>query len=84
MGGEGAAGPVPGSVSTTTLSNWRRGSLRLGVAKDQRRDGSLGDIDKADRNKVAGAVKEAEEDAHDEVWATYRFVVFNESCGAGE
>lgn len=42
------------------------------------RDGSLGDIDKADRNEVAGEVKEAEEDARDEVWASYRFVVFKD------
>jgi hypothetical protein len=42
------------------------------------RDGSLGDIDKADRNEVAGEVKGAEEDARDEVWASYRFVVFKD------
>lgn len=42
------------------------------------RDGSLGEIDKADRNEVAGEMKGAEEDARDEVWASYRFVVFKD------
>jgi Protein of unknown function (DUF499) len=48
---------------------WKR------VAKEVA-DGTLGaDYDKADRADIAAKVETAEEDAKDEVWASYRFVV---------
>ncbi len=48
---------------------WRR------VDRDLR-DGILGsEIEKAERQEVAAQVKAAEEDARDEVWASYRFLV---------
>src|SRR5437868_536412 len=41
---------------------------------------SLGaDYDKADRAEIAAKVESAEEDAKDEVWASYRFVVIADS-----
>jgi hypothetical protein len=43
------------------------------------REGALGDIDKADRQDVAGELKSAEQDARDEVWASYRFVVLKDT-----
>ena len=43
-------------------------------------DGTLGgDFDKADRAELMTKVKEAEDTARDEVWASYRFVVLAES-----
>jgi hypothetical protein len=43
-------------------------------------DGTLGaDYDKADRAEIAAKVVSAEEDAKDEVWASYRFVVIADS-----
>jgi hypothetical protein len=48
---------------------WKR------VAKEVA-DGTLGaDYDKADRAEIAAKVQTAEEEAQDEVWASYRFVV---------
>jgi hypothetical protein len=48
---------------------WRR------VQKDVR-DGVLGaDYEKADHQEIQAKVTDAEEDARDEVWASYRFVV---------
>lgn len=43
-------------------------------------EGTLGaDYDKADRAEIAAKVESAEEDAKDEVWASYRFVVIADS-----
>jgi hypothetical protein len=43
-------------------------------------DGTLGaDYDKADRAEIAAKVQSAEEDAKDEVWASYRYVVIADS-----
>ena len=52
---------------------WKR------VAKEVA-DGTLGsDFDKADRAEIAAKVQAAEEEAQDEVWASYRFVVLADS-----
>jgi hypothetical protein len=49
---------------------WKR------VAKDVS-DGTLGaDYDRADRTEIDGRVRTAQEESEDEVWASYRFVVF--------
>src|SRR5262245_56758944 len=55
------------------LLAWRR------VQKDVR-DGVLGaDFERADHQEIQAKVAEAEEDAKDEVWAGYRFVVLADS-----
>jgi hypothetical protein len=55
------------------LLAWRR------VQKDVR-DGLLGaDFERADHQEIQAKVMEAEEDAKDEVWAGYRFVVLADS-----
>jgi hypothetical protein len=55
------------------LLAWRR------VQKDVR-DGLLGaDFERADHQEIQAKVAEAEEDAKDEVWAGYRFVVLADS-----
>jgi hypothetical protein len=52
-----------------TLLAWRR------VAREVA-EGTLGsDFDRADRAEIRGKVADAEEDARDEVWASYRFLV---------
>ncbi|MFZ3376258.1 MAG: hypothetical protein WA183_11955, partial [Chthoniobacterales bacterium] len=52
---------------------WKR------VAKEVA-DGTLGaDYDRADRADIAAKVETAEEDAKDEVWASYRFVVISDN-----
>jgi hypothetical protein len=49
------------------------------VAKDVA-DGVLGtDYDRPERTEIAGKVSGAEEDAKDEVWASYRFIVLTDS-----
>lgn len=56
------------------LLAWRR------VQKDVR-DGLLGaDFERADHQEIQAKVAEAEEDAKDEVWAGYRFVVLTDSA----
>jgi hypothetical protein len=56
---------------------WRR-------VKREIDEGTLGgDFDRADRAELAGKVKEAEEAARDEVWASYRFVVLSDSAEDG-
>jgi hypothetical protein len=55
------------------LLAWRR------VQKDVR-DGVLGtDFEKADLQEIAVKVKEAEDDAKEEVWGGYRFVILADS-----
>ena len=55
------------------LLAWRR------VQRDVR-DGVLGaDFERADHQEIQAKVAEAEEDAKDEVWAGYRFVVLADS-----
>src|SRR5207244_5403302 len=56
--------------------------LLLACRRVQRdvRDGVLGaDFERADHQEIQSKVTEAEEDAKDEVWAGYRFVVLADS-----
>jgi len=56
------------------LLAWRR------VQRDVR-DGVLGvDYEKADHQEIQGKVSDAEEDAKDEVWAGYRFIVLADNA----
>jgi hypothetical protein len=54
------------------------------LVKHEIDEGTLaGDFDRADRAELAGKVKESEEAARDEVWASYRYVVLSDSAEEG-
>jgi hypothetical protein len=55
---------------------WRRVALEI-------HEGTLGgDFDRADKAEIHGMVSDAEDDAKDEVWASYRFIVVADAAEA--